>query len=242
MVRDKSKLGISILKLLKSGKWDKKYVIVTDIVKAEETTIAIATSNDSSISFNGQCPIIKEYNLSDVGLDLKIEIEKEIGLSISSEGQLTPLIGLSGFKPKLFSFIEFKKRPIKKRPIKKRALIRDDNMVYLSFLEATKKASVLAISSPITLDAIGSSLQQLKMNFENTSNSELKMDRNMEDRIEVESIGRLKMDDSNFRRIISPDLNKIEFENLNLGDVEIIKIEELNNENIVEEYEFVQLI
>jgi hypothetical protein len=80
------------------------------------------------------------------------------------------------------------------------------------------------------------------MNFENTSNSELKMDRNMEDRIEVESIGRLKMDDSNFRRIISPDLNKIEFENLNLGDVEIIKIEELNNENIVEEYEFVQLI
>jgi len=149
-IENKSKLGQEVKKLLANKNWDKEYVIVTDIVEAEKTTIAISSSGSSSILFEAKSPLIEQINLADTSLDLRIKNEEAIGYSIHTSDKLIPLIGLCGMRPKFFAQAKFKPI-IKKFPT-----------IVSSFLHATDKASNSATTSAISLDNVENSLTKFK--------------------------------------------------------------------------------
>jgi len=150
MIGNKFKLGKDVFKLLKEKNWEKKHVIVTDIVESEKTTIAISSSKSSSILFEAKSKLVEQINLADTTLDLRIKNEEAIGYSIHTSDKLIPLIGLSGIRPSFFAKAEFKPI-IKKFP-----------NVVSSFLYATKKASDSATMSAISLDNVEDSLTNFR--------------------------------------------------------------------------------
>ena len=102
-IKDKIKLGDEILELYKNGKWNKKWVVITELVEAENATILI--SNDS----NGKIELKANSNIDALSLDiadaeLKFSTQFSRGLNtniICAEG-LTPLFKVMGMKTRIF--------------------------------------------------------------------------------------------------------------------------------------------
>lgn len=101
-IKDTIKLGNEILELYKKGKWNKNWVIITEVVEAESATIIISNAINGKIELkanaNIDAPMIDiadgKFNFSQQftrGLETKI---------ISAEG-LTPLFKVMGLKTRL---------------------------------------------------------------------------------------------------------------------------------------------
>lgn len=93
MIADKAILGKEIMKRFNSGDWDREWAIITDIVKAGATTVAVSGGSSSSIAFqaSGDVPNI---NLADASIGLTVASSKNIGYQIVAQQGLIPLIGL----------------------------------------------------------------------------------------------------------------------------------------------------
>lgn len=94
-VEDQVAFGAEILKLKKADRWEKKYAVVTSLLRAKSTTIAVSSSSNASIKFEASTPSVKEIDLADASLKLNVKRVKDVSLKIVTGGDLVPLIGLS---------------------------------------------------------------------------------------------------------------------------------------------------
>lgn len=99
MIADKVSLGEAVMERYHAKKWDRAWAVVTDVIKAGATTLAVSGSKASSIVFEatGNVPNI---NLADASIGLSIKSSRNVGYQVVAAEGLTPLIGLSKIKPK----------------------------------------------------------------------------------------------------------------------------------------------
>lgn len=103
MIRNKAALGREIMKRKKDGSWKRKWVIVTDIVKAGSTTILVSGGKSSSVSLEAKGDVEK-IDLADASLGLSVKRVRNVGYEVIAEEGMTPLLGLSGIRRR-FPFI-----------------------------------------------------------------------------------------------------------------------------------------
>jgi hypothetical protein len=100
-ISNKAKIGEILKHLLKNKRWKKEYCVVTDIVKAGKTVVAISQSNNSSILFEADSPAIEQINLADASVKFNLTSEKNIGYKVDALEGLDILIGLCKIKNSL---------------------------------------------------------------------------------------------------------------------------------------------
>jgi hypothetical protein len=93
-IDDQVALGEEIRKLMKAGRWDHHWVVVTEITNAEKTTALISLSSDASMSLeaSGNVDVIK---LADASLTLNYTSYSNTALNVVASPGFQPLIGLS---------------------------------------------------------------------------------------------------------------------------------------------------
>jgi len=98
MIDDKIALGAAVMELYRAKKWDRAWAVVTDIIAAGATTLAVSGSSSSSIVFEatGNVPNI---DLADASVGLAIKSSRNVGYQVVAQQGLTPLIALSKIKP-----------------------------------------------------------------------------------------------------------------------------------------------
>jgi hypothetical protein len=103
MVADKVALGDEVMKRYRDRKWKRGWTIVTDLVQAGATTLAVSGGSSSSIIFEaaGNVPNI---DLADASIGLSIKSARNVGYQVVAAQGLVPLIGLSGVKPRFLWF------------------------------------------------------------------------------------------------------------------------------------------
>lgn len=97
-IANKAVVGTILLDLLDKGRWEKEYCVVTDVVKAGNTIIAISQSDNSGISFEADSPTIEQINLADASVKLNWVSQKSIGYKVEAKEGLDLLIGLCKIK------------------------------------------------------------------------------------------------------------------------------------------------
>ncbi len=97
-IANKNKIGEILKKLHKDGKWQKKFCVVTDLVQAGKTIIAVSKGNNSGISFEADSPAIEKINLADASIKLNLTSERSIGYKVDAQDGLYILLGLSKIK------------------------------------------------------------------------------------------------------------------------------------------------
>ncbi len=97
-ISNKVKMGEILKKLLKEKKWKKEYCVVTDLVKAGKTVIAISQGKNSAISFEADSPAVERINLADASVKISLTSERNIGYKADGAEGLDILLGLCKLK------------------------------------------------------------------------------------------------------------------------------------------------
>jgi hypothetical protein len=94
MIEDKAALGTEVIQRFKSNTWDREWAVITDIVNAGSTTIAVSGGTTSSVVFqaSGKVP---QINLADASISFSVVSSSNVALQIAAQQGLSPLIGLS---------------------------------------------------------------------------------------------------------------------------------------------------
>ena len=93
-IKDKVALGKAVTNCLNSGKWAYDWVVVTDLIKADHTTIAISGQKGARLSLDAAfaSPTV---DMSEVGRQICSSKSQTSWISVNFGMGLTPLIGLS---------------------------------------------------------------------------------------------------------------------------------------------------
>lgn len=104
MLSNTVELGDTILKLFGEGKWDKNWVVITELIHAKNGTILISNSNQAKVELkaNAEVGVKQKIDIGDAKLDLSISYSKGMATKIVSESNLTPLFKVMGIKTKWF--------------------------------------------------------------------------------------------------------------------------------------------
>lgn len=97
-IENKDKVFNEITKLYRRGMWDKKYTLITDIIRSESTRVFISNSQNASIFLEAQSPKITVIDLAKANIGLRCASEKNIGLNVISTNSTTPLMKLGRIK------------------------------------------------------------------------------------------------------------------------------------------------
>ena len=97
-ITNKAKIGEIIKALAKNKRWEKKWCVITDVVNAGKTLVAISQSSNSGITLEASSPVLENINLDDVSVKLNSKFEKSIGYKINADEGLNLLIGLCKLK------------------------------------------------------------------------------------------------------------------------------------------------
>ena len=101
MIADKPALGRSIMELHTRGNCNYSWAIITDVIKAGATTVAISSGASSSLVL--EASETEEINLADASAKLAVVSQKNVGFQVVGQAGLTPLIGLCKIqKPWIF--------------------------------------------------------------------------------------------------------------------------------------------
>ena len=93
LMEDKPALGRQVMKMFKKRNWRKSWAIITDIVKAGATTVAVSGGDASSLVLEGSADDAV-INLEDASAQFSITSQKNVGFQVIGRKGLTPLIGL----------------------------------------------------------------------------------------------------------------------------------------------------
>lgn len=99
-ISNKAKVGEVLKKLFEEKKWKRTFCVVTDLVTAGQTIIAISQGNNSSITVEADSPAVQRINLADAKMGITITSERNIGYKVDAENGLILLLGLCQIKPK----------------------------------------------------------------------------------------------------------------------------------------------
>jgi hypothetical protein len=102
-IQDSIKLGDTILKLYKEGKWNKNWVIVTELVEAERATIIISNKSNSKIELKANANIdAPTFDIADAEFKFSTQFSSGLETKIVSAEGLTPLFKVMGMKTRIF--------------------------------------------------------------------------------------------------------------------------------------------
>ena len=103
-IKNQIAVGSKIVEFFKAGKWDKSWVVVTEIVNAESATILISNSSNGKIELKVSGDVqAAQIDIADIGLGLKATFSKDLSTKIIANDALTPLFKVSKLKTKIFS-------------------------------------------------------------------------------------------------------------------------------------------
>jgi len=101
-------LGEQILDLYRAGKWDKNWVVVTELISAEAATILISNSAGAKIELKANANLqMPQLNIADAAFSFGIASDQNMETRIVAQHGITPLFRLMGIKSSLFSGPEF---------------------------------------------------------------------------------------------------------------------------------------
>lgn len=102
-IDDQIKLGREIISRYQQGKWDKDWVVITELVKADSSTIIISSSANGKVELKAKANITAaKLDIADADLNLECTFSKDLSTKIISEQGLTPLFKISRIKSRLF--------------------------------------------------------------------------------------------------------------------------------------------
>ncbi|WP_430412848.1 hypothetical protein [Kordia sp.] len=94
-------LGKEILKLYDAKKWDKDWVVITELMKADSSTILISLGRKGSVDIkvNAETEVTsKNMRVTNPSLDLSVSFFNNVSAEIIAEKGLTPLFKVSKVK------------------------------------------------------------------------------------------------------------------------------------------------
>ena len=102
-IENQIQLGEQILQLNRDGKWQQQFAVITTLVKAKSSTIVMSSSSDASITIQATSSAVQSIDLDDASIQLSVTAFKDLAIEIVTEGDLTPMLGLSGIHGGIFS-------------------------------------------------------------------------------------------------------------------------------------------
>lgn len=113
-IKDQVSVGNQVIKLFEEGKWDKNWVVITEIVEAESATILISSSSNSKIELKAKGDVgSANLDIADADLGFELKFSKDLSTKIIAEESLTPLFRASKIKRPWFSKPVFQTNRIK---------------------------------------------------------------------------------------------------------------------------------
>jgi hypothetical protein len=94
VIADKAALRAKIMAEYAAGKWQREWAVVTDLVRARNTTVVISGSSAGSIVLEAAGDVA-QINLANAQIGLTLRTARNVGYQVIAEKDLAPLIGLS---------------------------------------------------------------------------------------------------------------------------------------------------
>lgn len=109
LMKDTTKLGKEILKRFEQGKWDKNWVIITELITAASATILIAERAGASIELKANAKITAtKLDIADTSFKFSASYSNQLDTEIIAQKGLTPLFKVMGIQSKLLGKPGFK--------------------------------------------------------------------------------------------------------------------------------------
>ncbi len=101
-INDQISLGQEILGRFQSGKWDKDWAVITEIVIAKSGTIIISSSSTAKIELKAKGEIeAAKLDIAGANFNFEISFSKDLSTKIIAEKSLTPLFKVSKVKSRM---------------------------------------------------------------------------------------------------------------------------------------------
>jgi len=108
-IKDQIKLGDEVLKLYRDGKWDKHWMVITELVEAESATIIISNNSNAKIELKANANIsASAIDIADAKFGFSTQISHGLETSIISKEGLTPLFKVMGIRLRFLAAPIFK--------------------------------------------------------------------------------------------------------------------------------------
>lgn len=96
-------LGKEILQRYRDGRWDKRHVVITELVTVRSATILISSTGGAKAELRVVGKVGGgAQSLADISSQLELAKAHDVELKVVGQGELTPLFRASGVKPSLF--------------------------------------------------------------------------------------------------------------------------------------------
>ena len=98
-IKNQIALGAEIIKRFQTGKWDKDWAVVTEVVNAKSGTILISSSRNGKIELKATAKVdTAMLDIADTKLGLEMKFSKDLSTKIIAQEGLTPLFKVSTVK------------------------------------------------------------------------------------------------------------------------------------------------
>lgn len=112
-IKNQIKLGAEIIERFKKGDWDKDWVVITELITADSSTILISSSDNSKIELRAKTAVSAgNFDIANAKLNLEPTFSKDLVTRIICEQNITPLFKVSRIKSKLFQPPKFRVRKV----------------------------------------------------------------------------------------------------------------------------------
>lgn len=109
LIDDSLTIGNKVLSLFSQGKWDKNWVVITELVKAASATVVISSTSNSSLELKATANVqAADVDITNAALGFKAAFSKGIDTKIIAQSNLTPLFKLQGIKIRFLASPVFK--------------------------------------------------------------------------------------------------------------------------------------
>lgn len=114
-ISNKAKVGEVLAELYARDEWESKYCVVTDLVIAGRTILAISQSDSASITIEASSDQVAQIDLSDADVKVGFTSVRSIGYKVEAKQGLHLLMGLCQYKGGFLGINEgFRPRTIKR--------------------------------------------------------------------------------------------------------------------------------
>lgn len=88
-------VGQALTTLLNQGRWETDYYVVTNLVKAAQTTVLASADRNAEVKLEAKSDDLPQIDMADASLDLRIKSTRSTALEIVTAHEQTPLMQLS---------------------------------------------------------------------------------------------------------------------------------------------------
>jgi len=107
-IKNQVEVGEKILSLYKKGKWNKDWVVITELAHAKSGTVLISSSSKGEVELKANAEVQgADIDIANSDLNLEIIFHKDVSTRIVAQEALTPLFKASQVKTSWFGPDEF---------------------------------------------------------------------------------------------------------------------------------------